>query len=38
METTTRPKALAAGADRATLAALFTKHDMTLLGPPLTPD
>jgi mannose-6-phosphate isomerase-like protein (cupin superfamily) len=26
------------GADRATLAALFTKHDMTLLGPPLTPD
>jgi quercetin dioxygenase-like cupin family protein len=26
------------GADRATLAAIFTKHNMTLLGPPLTPD
>lgn len=26
------------GADRATLAALFAKHDMALLGPPLTPD
>lgn len=26
------------GADRETLAAIFTKHDMTLLGPPLTPD
>jgi hypothetical protein len=24
--------------DRATVAALFTKYDMTLLGPPLTPD
>lgn len=27
-----------AGADRATLAALFAKYDMTLLGPPLTAD
>ncbi len=27
-----------AGADRAALAALFAKHDMTLLGPPLTAD
>jgi quercetin dioxygenase-like cupin family protein len=27
-----------AGADRPTLAALFAKHDMTLLGPPLTAD
>lgn len=26
------------GADRATLAAIFARHDMTLLGPPLTPD
>lgn len=26
------------GADRGTLAALFAKHDMALLGPPLTPD
>jgi quercetin dioxygenase-like cupin family protein len=26
------------GADRGTLAAIFTKHGMTLLGPPLTPD
>jgi len=26
------------GADRGTLAAIFAKHDMTLLGPPLTPD
>lgn len=26
------------GADRETLAALFAKYDMTLLGPPLTPD
>ena len=26
------------GADRATLAALFAKHDMQLLGPPLTAD
>jgi len=26
------------GADRATLAALFAKHDMELLGPPLTAD
>ncbi len=26
------------GADRATIAALFAKHDMTLLGPPLTND
>jgi quercetin dioxygenase-like cupin family protein len=24
--------------DRATVAALFEKYDMTLLGPPLTPD
>jgi quercetin dioxygenase-like cupin family protein len=24
--------------DRATVAALFTKYDMTLLGPPLRPD
>ncbi len=24
--------------DRARVAALFEKHDMTLLGPPLTPD
>ena len=27
-----------AGADRAALAALFTKYDMTLLGPPLSQD
>jgi quercetin dioxygenase-like cupin family protein len=26
------------GADRAALAALFEKHGMSLLGPPLTPD
>jgi mannose-6-phosphate isomerase-like protein (cupin superfamily) len=26
------------GADRSTLAAVFAKHDMTLLGPPLTDD
>lgn len=26
------------GADRATLAGVFTKHDMTLLGPPMTAD
>jgi mannose-6-phosphate isomerase-like protein (cupin superfamily) len=26
------------GADRAALAAIFARHDMTLLGPPLTPD
>lgn len=26
------------GADRGTIAAVFAKHDMTLLGPPLTPD
>ena len=26
------------GADRATIAAIFTKHDITLLGPPLTLD
>ena len=26
------------GANRETLAAIFAKHDMTLLGPPLTPD
>lgn len=26
------------GADRETLAAIFARHDMTLLGPPLTPD
>jgi len=26
------------GADRATVAGIFTRHDMTLLGPPLTPD
>jgi quercetin dioxygenase-like cupin family protein len=26
-----------AGADRATLAAIFARHDMELLGPPLTP-
>jgi quercetin dioxygenase-like cupin family protein len=26
------------GADRETLAAIFTKHDMSLLGPPLTGD
>ena len=32
------PAARAAGADRAALAAIFTKHGMTLLGPPLTPD
>jgi len=24
--------------DRATLAAVFARHDMTLLGPPLTAD
>jgi quercetin dioxygenase-like cupin family protein len=24
--------------DRATVAAIFAKHDMTLLGPPLSPD
>ncbi len=24
--------------DRATVAALFAKYDMTLLGPPLRPD
>ena len=26
------------GADRGTIAAVFTKHEMTLLGPPLTAD
>ena len=26
------------GADRETIAAIFTKHDMTLLGPPLSAD
>lgn len=26
------------GADRGTLPAIFAKHDMTLLGPPLSPD
>lgn len=26
------------GADRGTLAAIFARHDMALLGPPLTPD
>ena len=26
------------GADRAAIAAVFAKHDMTLLGPPLTAD
>jgi quercetin dioxygenase-like cupin family protein len=32
------PLARAAAPDRAAIAAVFTKHGMTLLGPPLTPD
>ena len=32
------PVARAAGSDRAAIAAVFSKHDMTLLGPPLTAD
>jgi uncharacterized RmlC-like cupin family protein len=32
------PAARSGTADRATIGAIFTRHDMTLLGPPLSPD
>ena len=32
------PVARAANPDRAAIAAVFEKHDLTLLGPPLTAD
>lgn len=32
------PASRAAGADPAAIAAIFTRHGMTLLGPPLTAD
>lgn len=32
------PATRSGAADRAAIAAIFEKYDMTLLGPPLSPD